>query len=50
MTPRTVFTTYLMNGPNNQECSVTLGWKRPARDKHVSLLGPCVSYKEDKHC
>jgi hypothetical protein len=37
-----------MNGPNNLEYDITLGWKKFARDKHSNLLGPFVRYEENE--
>jgi hypothetical protein len=36
-----------MSGPNKLECYITLG-KASAKDKHSSLLGPFVSFKENE--
>jgi hypothetical protein len=36
-----------MSEPNKLECYITLG-KTSAKDKHSSLLGPFVSFKENE--
>ncbi len=37
-----------MNGPIKLECYITLGCKVLPGDKHYSLLGPFVSYEENR--
>ncbi len=42
----TSFSSQPINGPSKLECCIELGWKGLLVDKHSSLLGPLVSYKE----
>ncbi len=42
----TSFTLELANAPNKLICYITLGWKG-AMDKHSSLLGPFICFKEN---
>ncbi len=37
-------------GPNKLERYITLGWKRPTRKKHSSLMGALLSNEEIKCC
>jgi hypothetical protein len=43
-----LFSFQLMNGANKLERYITIGWKKSARHKQCSLLGPFVGYKENE--